>query len=389
MLGVGLNTLTCVAWKWRAMLRGHGKCVRHPGGGRSNIYPLAEIERIRQAQAAAADKGLAIPPGFVDRDGACRIFGVTRCVWKRFIREGKVPFGRMVSSSLGGKQKIYSIEDIHRLKEELFGADKLYKSADGHYHVPAEFVRREEAWERFGVSKPTWERWEREGRITCGSRVPGGPKLYKVEDIGRMLDEYGRYCPPYPDPQRPGAYRVPLSGRDIRRREAIIDAESLPLIEGGTCSWSQTGDFRHVSFCSRDGEHVPLRRVIVRATASDRQVGHRNGDPLDCRRANLVVRTVSERNQTQRKRKTIAGRPPTSRFKGVYWETWTKKWRAAISVNGKSHRLGRFGDEIAAAEAYDDAARKWFGEHARLNFPDGADAFLNAEWAATTAARAA
>src|SRR4051812_266065 len=46
MLGVGLNTLTCVGWKWRAMLRGHGKWVRRPGGGRSNIYPLACVEEI-------------------------------------------------------------------------------------------------------------------------------------------------------------------------------------------------------------------------------------------------------------------------------------------------------------------------------------------------------
>jgi hypothetical protein len=32
--------------------------------------------------------------------------------------------------------------------------------------------------------------------------------------------------------------------------------------------------------------------------------------------------------------------------------------------------LGRFADEIDAAEAYDEAARKFFGEHAWLNFPD-------------------
>jgi hypothetical protein len=41
------------------------------------------------------------------------------------------------------------------------------------------------------------------------------------------------------------------------------------------------------------------------------------------------------------------------------------------------HRhLGRFGDEIAAAQAYDEAARELFGEHAYLNFPDGVDAWL-------------
>ena len=81
------------------------------------------------------------------------------------------------------------------------------------------------------------------------------------------------------------------------------------------------------------------------------QVGHVNGDPLDCRRANLFARTIQERTFGTRKQKRVT----TSRFKGVCWETWAKKWRAAIVLDGKTRRLGRFGDEIAAAEAYVEA----------------------------------
>ena len=337
--------------------------------------------------AAAAEP--RIPEGFVDRDGACRMFGVTRHVWKTWIGQGKVRFGQIIASPVGGKQKLYAIEDLRRLKEQLFGDDKLYKGADGHYHVPPEFVRREEAWEKFGVHKVTWERWEREGKITCGERVPGGPKLYKVEDINRMLDEYGRYAPPYPDPDphRPGVYRVPLSGRDIKRREALIDAAALPLIEGGSCSWS-TGDAAtgYVAWSRGDIHGGPLRRVIMGVTEAGFNVRHVNSDALDCRRENLVVRTVKQRSYNARKVRAIKGRPTTSRFKGVHWETQTKGWRAKIVVDGKNRSLGRFGDEIAAAVAYDDAARQWFGEHARLNFPDGVDAWLEREWLGERAA---
>jgi hypothetical protein len=372
-LGVGLETLTCVNFKWRAALRACGKCVRHPGsGGRCNIYSVAGIEGIVEAQAEWAKR--QVPEGFVDKDGACRMFGIEVYTWKKWINEGKVRFGVRLPGPRHARVTVYPVEAIERLRDELFGEDKIYKGANQQWHVPAGFVGREEAWEQFGVSKTLWERWEREGKITCGQRVPSGPKLYRVEDIERMLDEYGKWCPPYPDPDRPGAYRVPLSGRDIKRREAIIDAESLPLIEGASCSWSATGEWGFVTLTRGEIGGEPLRRVIMGVTEAGLNVRHVNGDPLDCRRANLVVRTVQQRTRNMRKAKTIKGRPPTSRFKGVFWETSTKRWRARITVDGKVRWLGRFHDEIAAAEAYDEAAREWFGEHARLNFPNGFDA---------------
>jgi hypothetical protein len=200
-----------------------------------------------------------------------------------------------------------------------------------------------------------------------------------VEEINRMLDEYGRWAPPYADAERPGVYRVPLSGTDIKRREAIIDAESLALIEGGSCAWSPNGDSGFVCFTRGEIHSMPLRRMVMGVIEGDLNVRHVNDDPLDCRRENLVVRTIQQRLRNTRKKKLIKGRPPTSRFKGVYWETQTKRWRACIGLDGKSKRLGRFGDEIAAAEAYDEAARKWFGEHARLNFPEGVEAWLEGE----------
>ena len=49
---------------------------------------------------------------------------------------------------------------------------------------------------------------------------------------------------------------------------------------------------------------------------------------------------------------------------------------ATIKKDRVQRRLGSFRDEIAAAQAYDEAARELFGEHARPNFPDGVDAWL-------------
>lgn len=42
-------------------------------------------------------------------------------------------------------------------------------------------------------------------------------------------------------------------------------------------------------------------------------------------------------------------------------------WRASISINGKPKTLGYFATPLEAAQAYNDAALKHFGDFAKLN----------------------
>lgn len=59
-------------------------------------------------------------------------------------------------------------------------------------------------------------------------------------------------------------------------------------------------------------------------------------------------------------------------FKGVSRSTSkSRPWHARIMRDGKRVFLGNFASPEEAACAYDAAARELFGEHARLNFPDG------------------
>ena len=92
-------------------------------------------------------------------------------------------------------------------------------------------------------------------------------------------------------------------------------------------------------------------------------VDHINRNPLDNRRANLRIVTKSQNNMNRSGR-----RGTSSKYKGVSWSKTINCWRAMISVNKKGIFLGRFDSETEAAKAYDEAAKKYHGEYAYLNF---------------------
>jgi len=93
---------------------------------------------------------------------------------------------------------------------------------------------------------------------------------------------------------------------------------------------------------------------------------HINLEGMDNRSANLRPATHSE---NMRHRKKFLG-AMYSKYKGVHWHKLQKRWYARITFERKPIHLGCFRDEIEAAKAYDNAARKYHAEFACLNFPD-------------------
>jgi hypothetical protein len=57
----------------------------------------------------------------------------------------------------------------------------------------------------------------------------------------------------------------------------------------------------------------------------------------------------------------------TSGYKGVSWNKQCSKWRAGIEVNGRGINLGDFDSKEDAARAYNEAAKRAWGDDAQLN----------------------
>jgi len=95
-------------------------------------------------------------------------------------------------------------------------------------------------------------------------------------------------------------------------------------------------------------------------------IDHINQDGMDNRSANLRAATRAQNLHNRKK----SSRPCSSKYKGVSWHKSLFKWQAAIMFENKRIYLGCFNSEIDAAKAYDEAAKKYHGQFACLNFPE-------------------
>lgn len=154
---------------------------------------------------------------------------------------------------------------------------------------------------------------------------------------------------------------IPLQAQRGAGRFAIIDPDDYDRVskhrwlldrDGYAVTWIRTPQGRR---------NVGMHRFI-NGTPTGLLTDHINGLKLDNRKANLRSATNSQ-NQANR-----APMPGSSRYKGVT-RLGEEQWQAGIKVNHKRRSLGTYSSEIAAARAYDRAALKTWGAHARLNFP--------------------
>lgn len=154
---------------------------------------------------------------------------------------------------------------------------------------------------------------------------------------------------------------IPLTQNKV----AIISACDAELInEYKWCAVEGRNTFyAKTNIKGDDGKQhtVKMHRLIL-DPPDGMQVDHISGDGLDNRRENLRVC-----NHAENQRNRLKYQSASSRYKGVSWNQRDRKWYSHIHIDRKRTHIGRFDDELEAARAYNQAAKKHYGEFARLN----------------------
>jgi AP2-like factor (euAP2 lineage) len=155
---------------------------------------------------------------------------------------------------------------------------------------------------------------------------------------------------------------ISVSGKKVK-----IDREDLPRVS--LQSWrvtkGTTGRERVItSIRGENGSRTVTLGAFLKKPPKGKQVYPRRFiEGLDYRKENLVVCTLKERQRLLPKKLTKT----SSVYRGVSYQKSAECWRAAIEVEGEAINLGDFESEDHAADAYNRAARKYFGTMAYQN----------------------
>lgn len=107
---------------------------------------------------------------------------------------------------------------------------------------------------------------------------------------------------------------------------------------------------------------LKMHRVILGITDPSIKGDHKDGNGLNNQRSNLRIANNAQNVRNSRLKPNQTG------YRGVYLTKRKKNpYKSSIMVLGKYIQLGVFPNIIDAAKAYDNAARLYHGEFAKIN----------------------
>lgn len=146
-------------------------------------------------------------------------------------------------------------------------------------------------------------------------------------------------------------------------RIALVDDDDFIWLSAHTWHFHSGYAGTNLKVANKKYKNALMHRMILGLTDSKISVDHINGNGLDNRKINLRICTHAQNSRNQRMAKNNK-----SGYKGVTWRARDNLWRATICINGKQIDVGMSKCKEKAARLYDEAAKKYHGEFARLNF---------------------
>lgn len=146
-----------------------------------------------------------------------------------------------------------------------------------------------------------------------------------------------------------------------QNKYALVDDDDfLKISQFKWCyvSYGKTGYARRMD---KNGKTIRMHHMILPFN-SGFMVDHINMNGLDNRKSNLRLVTKSQNMMNGGVRKNS-----TSGYKGVCWNKRFNYWVVNIWKDYKQIHIGSFHNKKEAAKAYNEAAKKYHGEYARLN----------------------
>lgn len=142
----------------------------------------------------------------------------------------------------------------------------------------------------------------------------------------------------------------------------VIDLEDYLKVKDFKWSANKAGNtfyaFTTAYLASNKKKNILMHRLLI----SGDEIDHVDGNGLNNCKSNLRNCTRSQNIMNSIKRINCS-----SKYKGVSFNKHAKKWGCRIKFSGSCKHIGYFDSEIEASNVYDELAKEYFGEFARLN----------------------
>lgn len=129
----------------------------------------------------------------------------------------------------------------------------------------------------------------------------------------------------------------------------------------------QSGGYCQVSLYKDKKQKIFLIHRLVANEFIDNPDDKQFVDHVDHDKSNNCINNLRWASNKENAGNSLKQQNTSSTYKGVCWEKRAKKWMAYIQLDGKFKNLGYFDNEEDAARAYNEAAKQYFKEYAKLN----------------------